>query len=123
MPNIEPDLNLSFLYEIADGSNEFIIESIDMFLANTPVLMESLSQALSDGDWSVVASTAHILKSNVGFFGMPVCQELMQEIEIAARAGQPGQASLLPKFNEVNEIVSANLRSLQKIKAELEEGV
>jgi HPt (histidine-containing phosphotransfer) domain-containing protein len=123
MPNIEPDLNLSFLYEIADGSNEFIIESIDMFLANTPVLMESLSRALSDGDWSVVASTAHILKSNVGFFGMPVCQELMQEIEIAARAGQPGQASLLPKFNEVNEIVSANLKSLQKIKAELEDGV
>lgn len=123
MPNIEPDLNLSFLYEIADGSNEFIIESIDMFLANTPVLMESLSLALSGGDWSAAASTAHILKSNVGFFGMPVSQELMQEIEIATRAGQPGQASLLPKFNEVNEIVSANLRLLQKIKAELEAGI
>ena len=123
MPNIEPDLNLSFLYEIADGSNEFIIESIDMFLANTPVLMDSLSQALSDGDWSAVASTAHILKSNVGFFGMPVSQELMQEIEIAARAGQPGHSSLLPKFNEVKKIISANLKSLQKIKAELEAGI
>jgi|SRR6185503_14722444 len=122
MPNIEPDLNLSFLYEIADGSNEFIIESIDMFLANTPALMESLSRALSDGEWATVASTAHILKSNVGFFGMPVSQELMQEIEIAARASQPDHALLLTKFNEVKELVSANLTSLQKIKAELEAG-
>lgn len=122
MPNIEPDLNLSFLYEIADGSNEFIIESIDMFLANTPALIESLSRALSDGEWTVAASTAHILKSNVGFFGMPVCQELMQEIEIGAKAGKADHALLLSKFNEVKEIVSVNLKSLQKIKAELEAG-
>jgi len=122
MSNIEPDLDLSLLYEIADGSNEFIIESIDMFAANTPQLIESLCQALSSRDWAAVASTAHILKSNVGFFGMPVSQALMQEIETGAKAGQPDHSSLLAEFNEAKEIMAANLKSLGEIKAELEAG-
>jgi hypothetical protein len=32
----EQDFDLSFLYEIADGSDEFIVESIGMFLEQTP---------------------------------------------------------------------------------------
>jgi HPt (histidine-containing phosphotransfer) domain-containing protein len=119
MSNTEPDLDLSLLYEIADGSNEFVIESIDMFLANAPGLMESLSRALSSRDWPAAASTAHILKSNVGFFGMPVSQGLMQEIEIMANADHPDHTALLVEFNEVKERMCVNLKSLGEIKAGL----
>jgi len=119
MSNIEPDFDLSLLYEIADGSTEFIIESIDMFLANTPGLMKSLSQALSSRDWAAVNSTAHILKSNLGFFGMPVSQALMQEIEIMAKADSPDHAAVLAEFNEAKQIMSVNLKSLGEIKAGL----
>lgn len=122
MSNIKPDLDLSLLHEIADGSNDFIIESIDMFLANTPNLLHGLSQALSSRDWTAVASTAHLLKSNVGFFGMPVSQALMQDIEIMAKAGQPDLKSVQLKFDEANELISANFKSLEKIKGELEVG-
>ena len=122
MSSTTPDLDLSLLNDIADGSNEFIVESIDMFLANTPALIDSLSEALSKPDWTAAASTAHMLKSNVGFFGMSVCQGLMQEIEIGAKSNLSDHALLLSKFNEANSIISANLISLQKIKAELEAG-
>jgi hypothetical protein len=35
----QQDLDLSFLYEIADGSDEFIVDSIGMFLDQTPAVV------------------------------------------------------------------------------------
>lgn len=120
MSNNKPDLDLSLLNEIADGSNDFIIESIDMFLANTPALIKTLSTAVANHDWPAVASTAHILKSNVGFFGMTISQGLMQEIEISAKDDQPDIKSLSSKFSEANELISANIANLGHIKTDLE---
>ena len=91
MSHISPgqDLDLSFLYEIADGSNEFIIESIDMFLQHTPEMLQTINTAIADKDWTVAAAAAHKLKPNCGFFGMPVSQAKIQEVEILAKADAP----------------------------------
>jgi HPt (histidine-containing phosphotransfer) domain-containing protein len=124
MSHISPgqDLDLSFLYEIADGSNEFVIESIDMFLIQTAELLQIISTAISDKDWTVTASASHKLKPNLGFFGMPVSQAIVQEIELMAKSGAPDPGALSSKFNEVREIVAVNMTSLTKIKADLETG-
>jgi hypothetical protein len=118
MPN--PDLDLSFLHEIADGSDEFIIESIDMFLTHTPELLETIDEAIGNGDWVSVGSAAHKLKSNLGFFGMPISLGIILEVELMAKSGAPDPAVLLSRFNEVKSLISANLISLAKIKAEKE---
>ena len=118
----DQDLDLSFLYDIADGSNEFIIESIDMFLFHTPEMIQMIEKGIADKDWTVAAQAAHKLKPNLGFFGMPISQATIQEVEIMAKGGAPDPALLISKFNEVKAIVSANLVSLQKIKADLEIG-
>jgi HPt (histidine-containing phosphotransfer) domain-containing protein len=122
MPHISPgqDLDLSFLDEIADGSAEFVIESIDMFLQHTPEMLQMITTAIADKDWAVVASVAHKLKPNLGFFGMPVSQALIQEIEIMTKSGAPEPELVSSKFNEVKGIVDANIVSLTKIKAEKE---
>jgi HPt (histidine-containing phosphotransfer) domain-containing protein len=119
----DQDLDLSFLYEIADGSNEFIVESIDMFLEHTPEMLQTITTAIADNDWTLVGSTAHKLKPNLGFFGMPVSQATLQEIEIMTKGGVPDPTLLLSKFNEVKAIISVNLITLNKIKAELEAGL
>jgi len=114
------DLDLSFLYDIADGSNEFIIESIDMFLEHTPELLRMITEGIAAGDWAGVAASAHKLKPNLGFFGMPISQANIQEVEIMAKNGSPDVALLKSKFNEVRTTVSENIRSLIRIKAEKE---
>ena len=118
----DQDLDLSFLYDIADGSNEFIIESIDMFLLHTPEMLQTITTAIADKDWTVAAQASHKLKPNLGFFGMPISQATIQEIEIMAKEGAPEPELLLSKFNEVKEIISANIITLTKIKADLEVG-
>src|ERR1700742_5183357 len=105
----EHDLDLSFLYEIADGSDEFIVESIDMFLQQTPDLLGTISTSIDAKDWTLAAKAAHKLKPNLGFFGMPISQATIQEVELMAKDGAPDSELLKSKFNEVNAIISGNL--------------
>jgi len=120
MADISPDqdLDLSFLYEIADGSTEFIVESIDMFLQQTPQLLSSIDDALAGKDWAAAGQAAHKLKPNLGFFGMPISQETLQEIEIACKDGDQNSAEIFSKFNRVKTLVNANLITLKQIKEE-----
>ncbi|MBB6111012.1 HPt (histidine-containing phosphotransfer) domain-containing protein [Mucilaginibacter lappiensis] len=121
MADISPDqdLDLSFLYEIADGSTEFVVESIAMFLQQTPELFDDIDRALADKDWAAAGQAAHKLKPNLGFFGMPISQEIIQEVEIACKEGALN-AEITRKFNQVKTLVNANLITLQQIKAEKE---
>ena len=114
------DLDLSFLYEIADGSNEFIIESITMFLHQTPQLLAAISGAVQSQDWPAAGASAHKLKPNLGFFGMPASQATMQEIEIMCKESAPDALQIASKFEQVKAVVTSNLTELEKIKSEKE---
>jgi len=116
----EQDFDLSFLYEIADGSDEFIVESIGMFLEQTPQLLGMITVALESGDWTEAGKASHKLKPNLGFFGMPISQATIQEVELACKAGGQNKAEIFAKFNQVKATVNANLITLQQIKAEKE---
>lgn len=119
--NLMPqDLDLSFLYDIADGSTEFIIESIDMFLQHTPELLQMISAGIAGEDWTVVAQASHKLKPNLGFFGMTQSQANIQEVELMAKAGAPDPGLLKSKFEEVRSVVNDNINALVLIKAEKE---
>jgi len=118
--SIPQDLDLSILEEIADGSNEFLVESIDMFLHQTPELLTIIANGLAAEDWTTVAQASHKLKPNLGFFGMLISQAMMQEIELMAKAGAPAPDVLNAKFIDVQAIIADSLVSLVKIKAEKE---
>ncbi len=119
--NLMPqDLDLSFLYDIADGSTEFIVESIDMFLQHTPELLVTITNGIANDDWAVVAAASHKLKPNLGFFGMAQCQANIQEVEIMAKSGAPDAMLLKSKFDDIKAVVNDNITSLILIKAEKE---
>ena len=114
------DLDLTFLYEIADGSNEFIIESIDMLVQQAPELLGTINASLKACDWSTAAAAAHKLKPSMGFFGMLTSQELLQEVELLCKAGAQDPALITEKFNLANTLISQNMGELNRVKAEKE---
>lgn len=118
LPN--QDLDLAFLYEIADGSDEFIVDSITMFLDQTPQLLDTIASAIAAHDWVTAASASHKLKPNLGFFGMPQSQASVQEVEIWCKAGGQNPEEITAKFNDIKSVVTSNLVQLEKIKAEKE---
>lgn len=114
------DLDLTFLHEIADGSNEFIIESIDMLLQQAPELLQNIEDAVKAQDWVAAAAAAHKLKPSMGFFGMLHSQELLQEIEQFCKAGGQEPETINAKFSQAQELIGSNLTVLGQIKAEKE---
>ncbi len=123
MPDFNTDLDLTFLYEIADGSNEFIVESITMFIDQSPDILQELSSALSVSNWAEAALAAHKIKANLGFFGMLNSQSIIQQIESACKDGTANGPDLMAKYNQVKSLISANLVALKQIKTEKENGV
>lgn len=110
----DQNFDLNFLLEIADGSNEFIVESIELFLKQTPELMYAIDGAIKNKEWAVAAQSAHKLKPNLGFFGMVECQALMQELEALCKAGEDNP-EILPKFGQIVSRVKPSLTKLEAI--------
>lgn len=111
----DQNFDLAFLLEIADGADEFVVESIDMFLVQTPELMWGIYNAIKAGDRTLIAQSAHKLKPNLGFFGMLGGQSMMQEIEAMAK-GDDDFAAIEAKFVKVKGIVAPTLDKLKLIR-------
>jgi HPt (histidine-containing phosphotransfer) domain-containing protein len=112
------DFDLSFLYEIADGSDEFIVESIEMFLQQTPLLISEIEQGIASQNWAATGSAAHKLKPNLGFFGMHSLQGALQEIEAMAKGGNPDPSIIQQRFTDAKAQIESNLVKLEQIKTE-----
>jgi HPt (histidine-containing phosphotransfer) domain-containing protein len=113
------DLDLSLLHEIADGSDEFMVESIDMFLQQTPPALQDVSNAFEDMDWPTAASAAHKMKATLGFFGMLNSQALIQQIELSCKSGSPDVMDLIAKLAQAQTLIAASTVALQQIKEEI----
>jgi HPt (histidine-containing phosphotransfer) domain-containing protein len=79
------NINLSYLEDIAGGSNDFIIEMIDMFLEQTPGYFNDIKQGIVDKEWKKVSDIAHKVKPTLAFIGSNSAKEAMDAIEMDAR--------------------------------------
>ena len=79
---IKPDWHL--LEELAGGNEGFLRQIITTFLTEAPAL-EALLAATYPADPAALASTAHKLKGQVAYFGVPVLHTQLDELERAAR--------------------------------------
>ncbi|GAB2853348.1 hybrid sensor histidine kinase/response regulator [Hymenobacter ruber] len=81
-PTLRPDWHL--LEELAGGNEGFLRQIISTFLSEAPAL-EALMAATCPSDPAALASTAHKLKGQVAYFGVPVLHTQLDELERAAR--------------------------------------
>lgn len=112
------DLDLTLLNEIADGSDEFIVDTIDMFMQQTPVLLQEIETGIAANDLPTAGAAAHKLKATLGFFGMLNTQALIQQIESGCKTGTMDAGEANAKLQEVKTIVTANLPALTQIQEE-----
>ena len=79
---IKPDWHL--LEELAGGNEGFLRQIVSTFLAEAPALEALLANAYPH-DADALARTAHKLKGQVAYFGVPVLHTQLDELERAAR--------------------------------------
>jgi len=110
----DQNFDLSMLMEIADGADEFIVETIELFLKQTPELMYAIDAAIRDKQWVIAAQSAHKLKPNLGFFGMLESQTLMQQLEALCKAGEDSP-EIKTVFMDIVSRVRPTLSKLETI--------
>ncbi len=115
-----PGLNvdLSYLRDVSSGSNEFMVEMIDLFLQQTPVYFEQLDQFIRDKNWTKVADIAHKIKPTLSFMGADAAKDDMAEIESNAR-NLKNLDKIAPAFKILNDLSTELFAKLNEIKSEL----
>src|SRR6185369_13884798 len=78
---LDAKIDLSYLKEIADGNDAFIIEMIEMFLQKTPEALEKMNESFQKQNWEELRLIAHRIKPSYSYVGLPEIQITLAEIE------------------------------------------
>jgi HPt (histidine-containing phosphotransfer) domain-containing protein len=119
MDNAGFKVDLSYLKDVASGSDEFMIDMIDLFLDQTPTYFEQLEQFIVEENWSKVADIAHKIKPTLAFMGVDSARESMAEIEQNAR-NLINLETISPAFQILKEMSVQLYKQLEEVKASLQ---
>lgn len=78
-------IDLSYLQDVASNNVEFMVEMIDIFVAQTPEYINVLAEAIKAKDWPKIAEMSHKIKPTLAFMGANDAKETMGEIEHRSR--------------------------------------
>ena len=120
--NADFNLDLSSLQDVANGSNEFMIEMMEMFLKQTPGYFEQLDQLIKDENWPVVADISHKIKPSLTFMGIESARVSLDEIEHNAR-NLKNLETITPAFKILKEMSVQLFIKLAQVKSDLEKTV
>ena len=120
--NADFNLDLSYLQDVANGSNEFMIDMMEMFLKQTPGYFEQLDQLIKDENWPVVADISHKIKPSLTFMGIESARVSLDEIEHNAR-NLKNLETITPAFKILKEMSVQLFIKLAQVKSDLEKTV
>jgi len=88
---------------------ELVLELVDTFLQEAPVMLEDLRRALAAKDADKFRRTAHSLKSNSNTFGALTLGAMARELELtsAAKVSAGGAAAVDALADEYSRVAAA----------------
>ena len=60
--------DLTYLKQVSNGDNNFIIEMINVYLKETPEAIKNLENHLKNKDWQKFRAVTHKMKPSFSFF-------------------------------------------------------
>ena len=112
----EKHTDLTFLKELAEGSNEFMIGMINSFVTTTPKALNDMENAFAEKKWIELKIIAHTMKSTVDFMGIHSIKETIRTIEKYAETET--NTGSLPEL--ISTIKSACINAIEELKIEVE---
>ncbi|MFP5271542.1 response regulator [Coleofasciculus sp.] len=106
-PVIDPDV----MENLQEMAGDELSEVINCYLQEAPELLDSIHDALKQGDADLLYHTAHSLKSSSQALGVQNLAQLCQQLEALGRAGTIGEAE---------QLVSLAITEYQRVKQALE---
>jgi two-component system sensor histidine kinase/response regulator len=106
-------IDLAALMDRLAGDRELLHELIGLYLDDEQALIDKVAAAISAGDATRLARSAHTLKGSVGNFCAAGAQAAATALEVAAREGRLAEAQpLFDRLTAELDKVRGALRSL-----------
>jgi HPt (histidine-containing phosphotransfer) domain-containing protein len=71
--------DLTYLRGLAKGSDAFIIQMLNIYIAQTPAALEHIENALANKDWKSLRLAVHKLKPSTMFVGL---KEIIDDVPL-----------------------------------------
>jgi len=109
-----PAIDMRAITQLAEGDElgeQFVVEIIDVFLADLSKRVRAIGLQMSHDDRAGIAATAHAVKGSCGHFGAMRLMELSREIEGRLRHEQTDGLRIL---------IDSMVAEAQRVRAALE---
>jgi HPt (histidine-containing phosphotransfer) domain-containing protein len=111
--------NMAKTLEQLGGDEMLLQEVMDIFLEEAPKHMAALHLAVAQGIAETVETTAHSLKGELGYLGLPEILQKARELEEMGRSNNVGgAASLLSQFEADISGLLSSIRSAKGVALE-----
>jgi HPt (histidine-containing phosphotransfer) domain-containing protein len=101
----ERTLDLSYLYRLADGDEEFVRELVGVFLSETPQSLTELEIAYAEEDWTAAQRTMHSMRPSFEAIGFQALADRSLLIENGLKSGLPPVLELGTWLTEAKDCV------------------
>ncbi|MGM9478424.1 Hpt domain-containing protein [Pedobacter sp. GSP4] len=111
-------LNFSYLIEMVGDSPEVLVEFLETFMAQIPVYLVELDNALLSENWDKLANCAHKIKPTFFYIGRNDVRDFIQSIENKAK-NRTALAEISGNIESLKLIYAEVYAQLEKEKASL----
>lgn len=74
-------IDLEYLKQISNGSNEFIFQMITVFMEEIPGEIANIEKYAKSGEWKSLRASAHKMKPSYSFMGVKELEEMVNTLE------------------------------------------
>jgi PAS domain S-box-containing protein len=108
-------IDLTYLREISDNNDEFIIQMIELFLQKTPGAIVDMNTSFKEQNWKELRMIAHRIKPSFNYVGASVIQKKLALIENYSES----QSNLDKIEGLIQEVESSSKSVFSELETEL----
>ena len=107
--------DLTYLKQVSNGDNKFIIEMIDVYLRETPEAIKNLENHFKNKEWKKFRAVTHKMKPSFSFFGLKDLYTTVDSME--EYADKETHLELLPGLiSKIKQTCTQAMKELENIK-------
>jgi HPt (histidine-containing phosphotransfer) domain-containing protein len=114
MQKANKHIDLEYLKQISNGSNEFVFQMITVFTDEIPGEVENLEKHLKNKDWKSLRATAHKMKPSFSFMGVKQLEEMVHSVEEFAEGKQDQLPAVIENIRTITTEVVKELQEEKK---------
>jgi HPt (histidine-containing phosphotransfer) domain-containing protein len=107
--------DFTYLNEFSGGDKGFIKEMVEIFVTETPSVLQDLKKAVDAQEWQKAYLILHPLKTNLNFMGIVSLKEKVLIAESCAKHQK--EIEKIPALT--NEIINVCQQAIEELKAKL----